>query len=438
MRTIVDVDSSTAALVGAAIGAVFGAVTILAFRISERDQGRSTPPPPVEPAVPAGVAAVLSVLRSSAVVLGSDDRVLKASAPATLMGLVRGPDLAIGELIDLVRQVRRDGQIREVDLVLSPGRGRALHVAARVAPLGSRLMLVLVEDRTHERRVEAIRRDFVANVSHELKTPVGALTLLAEAIGEAADDPEAVARFAQRMGTESARLTRLVQQIIELSRLQGDDPLENATPVTLDSIVERALDRVRVDAEIKQVELQFVGGEGLTVLGNQEELVVALGNLIENAVVYSDAGTRVTVTARNAEGRVDLVVTDQGVGIPSDEIDRIFERFYRVDPARARATGGTGLGLSIVKHVAATHGGDVSVWSVEGEGSTFTLSLPEVPQAATPAADVDRLTAAPDAQHTGDLISAPTTPAPPSPSPLVSRRPASIGADPTLTRKDVS
>ncbi len=368
-------DPSTAALLGGVVGAVMGAVTVLAFRISERDQGRA-PTPPDDPVVPPGVATVLSVLRSSAMVVDADDTVLKASAPAHAMGLVRGSGVAVEALLDLVRQVRRDGQIREDDLVLRPRRGSTLQVAARVAPLGSRLILVLVEDRTKERRVETIRRDFVANVSHELKTPVGALNLLAEAVGEAAEDPEAVQRFSARMTTESERLARLVQQIIELSRLQGDDPLDEAHHVEVDKIAERAIDRVRVDANDNGVQLAYAGRPGLTVVGNEEELVVATGNLIENAVVYSDAGTRVTVSARPREDMVDIVVSDQGVGIPAAEIDRIFERFYRVDPARARATGGTGLGLSIVKHIAATHGGEASVWSVEGEGSTFTLSVP--------------------------------------------------------------
>ena len=221
--------TSTALLVGGVIGALLGAVTILAWRLSERDQGRASTAP--EPLVPPGVAAVLSVLRSSALVVGPDDEVLKASAPAHMLGVVRGSRLDVHDLLEMVHLVRRDGQIREGELVLRRGRsGPARNVAARVAPLGSRLVLVLVEDRTRERRVDAIRRDFVANVSHELKTPVGALNLLAEAVAEAADDPEAVIRFAARMQTESERLTRLVQQIIELSRLQGDDPLEEATP----------------------------------------------------------------------------------------------------------------------------------------------------------------------------------------------------------------
>jgi two-component system, OmpR family, sensor histidine kinase SenX3 len=367
-------ESSTAALVGGLIGVVLGAITVLAWRLSERDQGR-TPQAP-EPLVPPGAAAVLSVLRSSALVVGPDDQVLKATAPAHLMGLVEGTRVDVPELMTLIREVRRDGQIREEELDLRPRRGPRRQVAARVAPLGSRLVLVLVDDRTRERRVDAIRRDFVANVSHELKTPVGALNLLAEAVAEAADDPEAVQRFSARMRTESQRLTRLVQQIIELSRLQGDDPLERLDPISVEMLAERAIDRVRVDAADKEVSVEFVGDRGLKVMGNAEQLIVALGNLVENAVAYSDSGARVAVSARLEGSNVDIVVTDHGVGIPADDIDRIFERFYRVDPARARATGGTGLGLSIVKHVAATHGGSVRVWSVEGEGSTFTIILP--------------------------------------------------------------
>ncbi|MEJ7707148.1 MAG: ATP-binding protein [Nocardioidaceae bacterium] len=329
------------------------------------------------PLLPEGVAEVLSVLRSAALVVGPADEVVRASAPAQMLGLVSGHRVAAGELLDLVRRVRADRQIREEQLVLRRGRGRTTtHVTARVAPLGSQFVLALVEDRTRERRVDAIRRDFVANVSHELKTPVGALNLLAEAVAEASDDPEAVQRFSARMHIESERLTRLVQQIIELSRLQSDDPLEQVDPVSVDTIAERAIDRVRVDAAAKGIDMQFTGVHGCRVMGDRDQLVVALGNIVENAVAYSSPGGHVTVSVRDVESRVEIAVTDLGVGIPSAEIDRIFERFYRVDPARARATGGTGLGLSIVKHVVATHGGDVRVWSAEGQGSTFTLSLP--------------------------------------------------------------
>ena len=375
MRTIAGVDSTTQALLFALLGAVLGAGVIMAWQVSEGQLRRRVPVE--DPTVPPGIGTVLSVLRSSALLVNENDEVVKASAPAYSLGLVRGNRVAVDKLADLVRQVRRDGQIRETELLLvNHETRRSTTVTARVAPLSSRLVLALVEDRTRERRVEAIRRDFVANVSHELKTPVGALNLLAEAVQQAADDPDAVTRFAGRMQTESARLTKLVQQIIELSRLQGDDPLGDPQAVDVDSTIARAIDQSSIDAQAKGIVLVHNGERGLEILGNGDEVALALGNLVANAVAYSPGNSRVVVAAKARNMVVDLTITDQGIGIPASEIDRIFERFYRVDPARHRSTGGTGLGLSIVKHVAASHGGEVRVWSVEGQGSTFTLSLP--------------------------------------------------------------
>jgi two-component system sensor histidine kinase SenX3 len=251
---------------------------------------------------------------------------------------------------------------------------------ARVAPLSSRYVLALVEDRTRERRVEAVRRDFVANVSHELKTPVGAIKLLAEAVADASDDPEAVERFARRMLTESDRLSRMVQQIIELSRLQGDEPLEAPAVVDVDEVVKRSVDITMMDASNKHISVVTGGSPGLTVFGSEEQVSAAITNHVSNAVAYSGDDSTVLVSTKPHDDMVEISVVDQGIGIPQDELDRIFERFYRVDPARHRSTGGTGLGLSIVKHVAATHGGEVRVWSLEGQGSTFTLSLPRSQQ----------------------------------------------------------
>jgi two-component system sensor histidine kinase SenX3 len=369
------VDPTTQAFLAAVIGAVVAGGAVLAWAISDRQQHQL--PTPEMPVVPAGVATVLSVLRSSAVVVDDADVVLKASAPAYALGLVRGTRLVADDLAELVRQVRRDGQIRETELLMSRPGVPSRYVTARVAPLGSRLVLALVEDRTRERRVEAVRRDFVANVSHELKTPVGAIKLLAEAMHDAAEDPTAVKRFADRMLTESDRLSRLVQQIIELSRLQADDPLEAPTPVSLDAVIGIAVDTSAIDADSKKIEILTGGTSGLQVFGNEEQVTAAVANLVANAVSYSEPDSTVLVTTKVDEGSVEISVVDQGIGIPPDEIDRIFERFYRVDPARHRSTGGTGLGLSIVKHVAATHGGEVRVWSVEGQGSTFTLTLPQ-------------------------------------------------------------
>jgi two-component system, OmpR family, sensor histidine kinase SenX3 len=254
-----------------------------------------------------------------------------------------------------------------------------------VAPLTSRVVLVLAEDRTNERRVDAIRRDFVANVSHELKTPVGAMTLLAEAAEEAADDPEAVRRFAARMQTEAVRLNYLVQQIIELSRLQGDEAVVDPLPVEVDDLVERSIDVGAIGAAAKGIEVTYDGQRGHRVRGDGEQLSLALSNLIANAVAYSPSGSKVVVSVQPADTMLDLNVTDQGIGIPAAELDRIFERFYRVDPSRRRSTGGTGLGLSIVKHVAASHGGEVLVWSAEGQGSSFTLRLPRAATGLPPA-----------------------------------------------------
>jgi two-component system sensor histidine kinase SenX3 len=369
------VDPTLAAVLGGVIGAALALLSLGAMMLSERVQ-RKIPESP-DPIVPNGVATVLSVLRSSAVVMGPEDQVLQASAPAHVLGLVRGERLVVDDILTMVRAVRRDGEIRQQDLEIVRGRlGATQYVSARVAPLGSQLVLVLVEDRTRERRLEAIRRDFTVNVSHELKTPVGALILLADAVSEAADDPEAVQRFSDRMRVEASRLSRLVKEIIELSRLQGDDPLENPGPVDINAVIESAVDRCRVDAEDRDIKIVVKTEPALEVMGSEDQLSIAIGNLVENAVNYSPDGTRVAVAAHPIGDLVEITVSDQGVGIPSSDLERIFERFYRVDRARSRETGGTGLGLSIVKHIASIHGGDVRVWSVEGQGSTFTVRLP--------------------------------------------------------------
>ncbi|MGZ4625937.1 MAG: sensor histidine kinase [Kineosporiaceae bacterium] len=376
--------SWTTVLAGFA-GLVVGVLAVLAFRAGTRE--RPTAPDQPEPELPAGVSGVLGVLRSAAVVLDSGDGVVKATPAAYAFGLVRGHDLAHPELRELVAESRRLGLVREQELELARGPlGRAkIFVYARVAPLGGDLALVLVDDRTEARRVEEVRRDFVANVSHELKTPIGALRLLAEAVADAADDPDAVRRFAARMEREAVRLTTLVQEIIDLSRLQVADALHQPEPVSVDDVVAEAVDRVSLEAQRKRIEVGVGGDHGAVVYGDHNLLVTAVRNLVDNAIVYSPDTTRVSVSVRRKDGLVEISVSDQGLGIAPDDLERIFERFYRVDPARSRATGGTGLGLSIVKHVAANHGGEVTVWSVEGEGSTFTLRLPDSAQRLRPA-----------------------------------------------------
>lgn len=380
------------------VGLAAGAATVLAIRpVNRRRMWRKGTSQP--PRLPAGVAAVLSVLPSSAVVIDHEDRVLRASSAARAFGLVKGDELVVGELIALARQVRRDGEIRETEIEVAHRRfgGRTTSFAVRVAPLGQfaggGLVLVLADDQTESRRVEAVRRDFVANVSHELKTPVGALALLAEATEEAAGDPDAVSRFAGRMRQEAARLTVLVRDLITLTRIQSAEPVADAMPVEIDAVVNEAIDRCRMKANKHGITLVAGGDPGLRVLGDEDMLVTALRNLIENAIAYSPERTRVVVSAQHSGKKsVQVSVADQGIGIPERDLERIFERFYRVDTARSRATGGTGLGLAIVKHVTAAHGGKVKVWSKEGAGSTFTLRLP-LHEQAEPAADGDGMAA---------------------------------------------
>lgn len=345
---------------------------------------RLTVPQVREIAVPEGTRRVLEVIRSAAVMVGPHDEVVDATQFAVQLGLARGSRVAVPRVLEMVRQCRRENRRMVEEIDVSRGsrnhRDSDLLLAIRVAPMPDDLVLVLADDLTDARRVEATRRDFVANVSHELKTPIGAISLLAEAVEEAADDPEAVRRFAARMGIESARLTDLVSQIIDLSRLQASDPMSRTESVEVDEVLVEAVDRCRVDADLREVTITIAGETGLQVVGDHLQLSTAVGNLVENALVYSDAGARVVVAARRQvrsdDDWVDITVSDTGIGIPGDQLERIFERFYRVDYARSRANGGSGLGLSIVKHIAATHDGDVTVWSQPGRGSTFTLRLP--------------------------------------------------------------
>jgi two-component system sensor histidine kinase SenX3 len=261
------------------------------------------------------------------------------------------------------------------------GRGlrSAQRLAIRVVRLDDGAVLVIGDDRGAALRVQASARDFMANATHELKTPVGAITLLAEAVEQAADDPDAVAHFSRKIQSESSRLSQLVTQIVQLSRLQGE-PVSNAELLYVDEIVGLALDRSRQLAEQRHVSLTRGGQGGLVVRGKREQLVTAVVNLVHNAITYSDEKARVVVTTREVEDgddpKVAIAVTDNGIGIGTEDTKRIFERFYRVDYARSRQTGGTGLGLSIVAEIVEGHGGDVAVWSKLGSGSTFTVTLP--------------------------------------------------------------
>ncbi|MCX6413001.1 MAG: ATP-binding protein, partial [Actinobacteria bacterium] len=312
------------------------------------------------PVVPDEVVRVLSVLPSASMVVSADGLVLRASARSQALGLVNRSLVTVPDIARLIDKVAGDGEAREQEMrVRRPPLGRELlELRVRVAPLGTGAILVLIDDLAEERRVDAVRRDFVANVSHELKTPVGALSLLAEAVLASSDDAVQVRHFAERMQLEASRLSHLIQDVIDLSRLQGDDPHTHAEIVDVDDLVDRSIDEVRTVAAASNVDFIVGNPSRASVYGDRGQLQTAIRNLLANAVAYSPGGTRVAVEARVTGSMVDILVKDQGIGIPSNDLDRIFERFYRVDPARSRVTGGTGLGLSIVKHVCQNHGGE--------------------------------------------------------------------------------
>ena len=341
----------------------------------------------------------LDSLRVGVVVLDGHDVPVLVNPAARAMGLLRAgavPGAVVAHPIvrTLAGQVRRTGVRREVELDLPRGREGAaqdpLGVHLRAVGLGAGHVAVEAADVTEAHRVARVRRDFVANVSHELKTPIGALQLLAEALLDATDqtgtgvldpaeDMAAARRFAERIQHESIRLGKLVNELLELTRLQGAEPLPAPDPVALDWVTAEVVDRTRTAAAARNVTVDVTGERELTVYGSDSQIATAVSNLVENAIAYSDEGSRVTVTTRRIDEYIEIAVADQGIGIAPDEVDRIFERFYRADQARSRQTGGTGLGLAIVKHIATNHGGRVLVSSTLGGGSTFTLRLPAHP-----------------------------------------------------------
>ena len=357
------------------LGVVVGAIAVGAFHASER---RRRERDVVAPTIGDGAAEVLSVVGRAYVVVDSFNGVVKANPSAYAYGLIKGHSLVHEELRTMAERVRRDGVIEEAqfDLPRTPMSGLNIVVHVRAAALGEEFIVLLADDRTEVTRTEAVRNDFVANVSHELKTPVGAISLLAEAVEDAAEDEDEVRRFAQRLHKESKRLSALVQDIIELSRLQGTNVTVKGSAVAIDLAIAEAVDQNTLAAESKGISIKTGPPSGVVVHGDADQITMGLRNLIDNAIRYSPEGTAVGVGARASEGVVSVSVADQGPGISPEDQERIFERFYRVDSARSRQTGGTGLGLSIVKHVFSNHGGDVAVWSQPGHGSTFTVRMP--------------------------------------------------------------
>jgi two-component system, OmpR family, sensor histidine kinase SenX3 len=370
-------DSTWLVLLSLALGLAVGAGFVALLHIANGHGERAAVV--VSPSVPDGVAQMLDAIETAGVVLDASNNVVKASPAAFALGIVWNGTMAHPELAGLVESVRRTGEpvTRDVELVRGPFGDANIRLGVRVARLGSRYILLLADDQTESYRVAAVRRDFVANVSHELKTPIAAVGLLAQALDAAADDPEQVRRFGALLTTESSRLSRITHDIIELSRLQSTDTVADARPVSIADVVASAVDRNRVAAASRGIELATGKPGDAQVYGDEALLVASVDNLISNAIRYSPDRSRIGVGVRRAGDAVEISVTDQGDGIPAGELERVFERFYRVDQARARGTGGTGLGLAIVKHAVQNHGGDVRVWSQPGRGSTFTIRLPE-------------------------------------------------------------
>ena len=319
----------------------------------------------------------LEVLDTAGVILDNDNQVINQSPKAIEMGLVEYDKVISPKLLELVNKARASKTSVTLETTFAKNsRSPKLFVSSRATLLSEELVILLVEDRTEAKRLEETRRDFVENISHELKTPISAISLLSEALQVAIDDPEQVKKFAKNLQRESKRLGSLVTKIIQLSRIQAGDLKGEIEVFDLGLIVDEAVELNQFLADSKGVKISLDTPSGIMVEGDAGLLVMALKNLIENAVLYSEGGANVGVGLSVARDFAEVTVTDNGIGIPLDQQERIFERFYRVDPSRSRDTGGNGLGLSIVKHAANNHGGEVKVFSRPGLGSTFTLSIP--------------------------------------------------------------
>ncbi len=324
------------------------------------------------------VRELLDVLDIASVLLAPGEVPIYYSQSAVTLGVIRDEKIVGDELLALIRTVRRSGRSQrgEIEIPRGPIGEGTRKLAVTVNQLADRdITVAFFSDESEAERVDAVRRDFVANISHELKTPISALRTLSDAVSAAANDPQ-VAKFAGMMSNEVERLSHLVQEIIDLSRLQDADPLLDAITVDLDEAIDSAVDQCQFLADSRDIEIFRGPRLGISVIGDRTHLIMAFHNLIENAINYSPDKTRVTINSEVSDGIIEITVIDQGVGISEVDQNRIFERFYRVDPARSRETGGTGLGLSIVKHVVGNHGGEVSVWSSAGIGSTFAIRLP--------------------------------------------------------------
>lgn len=371
-------DTTSIALLALALGALVGVGVTLIIAWAYR--ARANAVEEGSSAIPTGITAVLASMDDAACVVDASGLVLATSAVAERYGIVPDTTLDNPELRSILRAARTSEAPQTETMRLTRG-GLSLDprlVSARASVLGPRLMLLMIRDVTERERLDQMRTDFVANTSHELKTPVGAVSLLAEALESAADDPEQVRNFASRLSAEAARLGRLTGRIMSLSRLQAADGVAEVEAVAIDEVVAASVEAHQVEADSAGVELVRGGERGAWVMGETQILIEAVSNLIANAIVYSPRGARVAVAVSTDAEVVEIAVTDQGIGISEADRERVFERFYRADEARSRRTGGTGLGLSIVKHATQRHGGEVRLWSRPGRGSTFTIRLPRI------------------------------------------------------------
>ena len=320
------------------------------------------------------LADALSASTEGVVVVDQEgDEVFRNPAAERFRDARHADAVAAGAISDLLAQALR-GEAVERNLQLFGPPRVLLHLRAVPLGGGTEGAAVFVEDISEIRRIESVRRDFVANVSHELKTPIGALELLAETIA-AESDPAVTRPLAERMVKEAERLGRIVDDLLDLSLIETQEaPTRDL--MQIGSLVDEALDRLRPAAMMAGLALEVEHGTGAALLCDRRQVVSAISNLLDNAVKYTEQGGQVTVTTSCELERISVSVADTGIGVPSRDLERIFERFYRVDQARSRDTGGTGLGLAIVRHVAQAHGGEVSVTSVEGQGSKFTIVFP--------------------------------------------------------------
>lgn len=375
--------SASLVLLALGVGAVAGVAIVLliiwVLRQRQMDEERTSGD------LPRGVSLLVSKLDGAVFIVDKSLNVLASSEGANKLSLLGQGRILIPELVLMAEEATKGKDVNREDFEISRGLGDAtLTITAHASPFRSRFVLVTVVDRGEYQRLDDVRREFVANVSHELKTPIASVGLLAEALQEAADDPEMVRHFAERLTSEAERLGAITREIIELSRLQGEGALAEFEPITVQSIVDKAVDQNRVVAKAKKIKLVSGGELDAVIYGDSARLVVALNNLLANAVHYSPENSQVGIGAVRRNSFIEIAVTDQGIGMTKEEVERVFERFYRTDQARSRSTGGTGLGLSIVKHIVSNHGGDIRVWSAPGKGSTFTIRIPE---AETPGKD---------------------------------------------------